>query len=86
MATTKAILSYPWRSSKNSNKPNDTKLCPKFNKIPQLSEAVAMVAKNELREDTSSREQSLEQLKEWIAKNRDIEVRALKSFYYFISR
>ncbi|XP_026475304.1 retinaldehyde-binding protein 1-like [Ctenocephalides felis] len=72
MATTKAILSYPWRSSKNS-KSNETNICPKLNKTSQLSEAVAAVAKNELREDKSSREQSLQQLKEWIAKNRDIE-------------
>lgn len=66
MATTRVILSYPWGgkiSGSNSQKTdNDT----------VVSEKVQKIAKKELRENESAREQSLDQFRDWIKKNQDI--------------
>lgn len=66
MATTKVLLSFPWSKSKDS----DEKLIKgKVN----ISESVLTVAKNELREDNKTREQALEQMRDWLKKNYDVE-------------
>lgn len=67
MATTRVILSYPWGGKiSGSNK-------DKAENETVVSEKVQKIAKKELRENESAREQSLDQLKDWIKKNRDIE-------------
>lgn len=70
MATTRVILSYPWGSSNSSkiNGPTNTKLDSENG----VSERVQKIAKKELRENESAREQSLEQFRDWIKKNQDI--------------
>lgn len=64
MATTKVLLSFPWSKSKD----NDVKLKDKVN----ISESVLKVAKKELREDKTTREQALEQIRDWLKKNYDV--------------
>lgn len=70
MATTRVILSYPWGSSSN-NKINGTSNS-KLDTENGVSEKVQKIAKKELRENESAREQSLEQFRDWIKKNQDI--------------
>ena len=73
MATTKVLLSFPW--SKNDG---DIKT---FQEKVNVSDSVLKVAKKELREDKTTREQSLEQMREWLKKNFDVEnVRTDDSF------
>lgn len=64
MATTKAILSFPWIK----NKDPDAKAVK-----GELSELACKIAKSELREDKEIRESCLKQLREWIIKNHDVE-------------
>lgn len=72
MATTKVLLNLNWGKGKKSEK-SSTKL--------SLSESVLRQAKEELREDKSTREQALEQMRSWLQKNQDLEnVRADDSF------
>lgn len=75
MATTRVILSYPWgkiNGSSNQKAENETSI---------VSEKVQKIAKKELRENESAREQSLEQFRDWIKKNHDItNVRSDDSF------
>jgi hypothetical protein len=54
-------MSYQW-SAANGEKAG----------VIGLREEVAQVAKKELRENKSTREQSLQQFREWIHKNQDI--------------
>lgn len=49
----------------NNNEPSKNKL--------ELSDEVKKIAKDELREDESSRKQSLKQMRDWISKNKDVE-------------
>lgn len=49
----------------NNNEPSKNKL--------ELSDEVKKIAKDELREDESSRKQSLKQMRDWLAKNKDVE-------------
>jgi hypothetical protein len=60
MTTTRVIMSYQW--GVGNDKPAMT----------GLKEEVARVADRELRESKSTREQMLEQFREWIRKNPDI--------------
>lgn len=64
MATTKAILSFPWIKSKDGEL--------KKEKV-KISESLLKVAKQELREDKATREQALEQMRDWLRKNKDVE-------------
>lgn len=74
MATTKVLLSFPWTKSKDS----DLRLMK--DKV-NVSESVLKVAKKELREDSSTRVQALEQMRDWLKKNFDVEnVRTDDSF------
>lgn len=57
MTTTRVIMSYQW-----GDKPG----------LTSLKEEVARVANQELREDTSTREQALENFRDWIDKNCDL--------------
>lgn len=66
MATTRVLLSFPW--SKN----NDGDIKTLKDKV-DVSDSVLKVAKKELREDQKTREQSLEQMREWLKKNYDVE-------------
>lgn len=66
MATTRVILSYPWGGGKING--SSTKSDPENG----VSEKVQKIAKKELRENESAREQSLEQFRDWIKKNQDI--------------
>ena len=64
MATTRVILNFPW----TKNKDPDAKAIK-----GELSELARKIAKSELREDKEMRESCLKQLREWIAKNQDVE-------------
>lgn len=68
MATTRVIMSSPWTS--NNNGPSD-----KFAKPDKsgLTDHVLKIAKKELREDKSIREQALQQMRDWLKKNCDVE-------------
>lgn len=78
MATTRVILSYPWGGKINgSNKDKATE----NETLAVVSEKVQKIAKKELRENESAREQSLDQFRDWIKKNHDIaNVRTDESF------
>lgn len=66
MATTRVLLSFPW--SKNND--GDVKM---LKEKQNVSDSVLKVAKKDLREDKTTREQSLEQMREWLKKNFDVE-------------
>jgi CRAL/TRIO, N-terminal domain len=77
MATTKVLLNFPWsKGSKDSSdviKPSNEKL--------NICDSFLKVAKKELREDKTTREQALEQMRDWLKKNYDVEnVRTDDSF------
>lgn len=69
MTTTRVIMSFPWSSSNGSNE----KLKGDLFQETGVTDAVMKVARKELREDKAIREQSLEQMREWIRQNQDIE-------------
>lgn len=60
------ILKHTWRSSKIDAK-------DKTDKELELSDLALKTARKELREDRSAREQCLEQLRDWIRKNEDVD-------------
>lgn len=75
MATTKVLLNFPWAKSKDNDvvKPTNEKI--------NISDSFLKVAKKELREDKTTREQALEQMRDWLKKNYDVEnVRTDDSF------
>jgi len=51
----------------------ETKMVQDQGEITALPEALLKIAKRELREDRCTREQSLEQLRNWVAKNEDLQ-------------
>lgn len=71
MTTTRVIMTSPWR----------TKLASKFGgseKADQdndlgMSDAVQKIARKELREDKSARDQCTQQMREWLKKSDDVE-------------
>ncbi|KFB50755.1 AGAP005553-PA-like protein [Anopheles sinensis] len=65
MTTTRVILNFPWTSSE--------KLKGDFFQDTGVTDAVMKIARKELREDKAIREQSLEQLRDWLQKNGDVE-------------
>ncbi|KAG5674946.1 hypothetical protein PVAND_004890 [Polypedilum vanderplanki] len=67
MAATKVILNFPW----SKNKENEAKTS-KYD-ADSISDLAKKVAKSELREDKEMREESLKQMREWLAKNFDVE-------------
>ncbi|XP_055532198.1 clavesin-2 [Wyeomyia smithii] len=66
MTTTRVILNFPWTSGSD-------KLKDDLFQDTGVTDAVMNVARKELREDKAIREQSLEQMREWIRQNQDIE-------------
>lgn len=64
MATTKVLLNLNWGKGKKVEK-TTTK--------SSLSDSVLRLAKDELREDKATREQALEQMRNWLKKNQDLE-------------
>ncbi|XP_058829768.1 clavesin-2 [Topomyia yanbarensis] len=68
MTTTRVILSFPWSNSSGSEKGKGD-----FFQDTGVTDAVMNVARKELREDKTIREQSLQQMREWIRQNQDIE-------------
>lgn len=64
MATTRVIVNLPW--SKLIINDSDTKELG-------ISETALKIARKELREDKNAREQSLQQLREWLKKNEDVQ-------------
>lgn len=76
MATTKVLLNFPWTKGKDCSdvvKPTNEK--------PIIRDSFLKVAKKELREDKTTREQGLEQMRDWLKKNSDVEnVRTDDSF------
>lgn len=76
MATTKVLLNFPWTKGKDSDA-----LCEKTSEKTKISDSVLKVAKKELREDKTTREQALDQMRDWLKKNYDVEnVRTDDSF------
>lgn len=86
MTTAEVILSYAWagggkklqEKDLNGNEPLVSELC-------KIQESLALIAKKELREDKSTKEQCLKQLKDWICQNRDIENCVTGKLFFFIS-
>lgn len=73
MATTKVLLSFPWSKGKDDMALVKDKV--------KISDSVLKVAKKELREDKTTREQALDQMRDWLRKNYDVEnVRTDDSF------
>ena len=68
MTTTRVILSFPWNNNNNEKLPKGD-----YFQDTGVTDAVMKVARKELREDKYSREQSLQQLRDWLKKNRDVE-------------
>ena len=66
MATTKVLLGFSWNKSKDGDV---RQVKDKIN----ISDSVLKVAKKELREDKTTREQALEQMRDWLKKNYDVE-------------
>ncbi|KAL5291353.1 hypothetical protein ACFFRR_010637 [Megaselia abdita] len=64
MTSARLIMGYPWKSEK---------IKPAVDENCNISENLMKIAKKELREDKQSREQGLQQLRNWINKNADIE-------------
>jgi hypothetical protein len=67
MATTKVLLNFPWSKGKDSEV-----MKPKSEKV-SIGDSFLKVAKKELREDKTTREQALEQMRNWLKKNCDLE-------------
>lgn len=69
MATTRVLLTFPWNNN-NNNEPSDKLV----KRDPSgMTEQVLKIAKKELREDKTIREQSLMQMRDWLKKNYDVE-------------
>lgn len=67
MTTTRVIISNPWRN-------DDTLSKPEYDENEMgLSEMVQKVARKELREDKFTRDQCLEQMRDWLKKNEDVQ-------------
>lgn len=64
MTTTRVIMSNQWHKISKSER-DDSKM--------ELSEMVEKVARKELREDKFTRDQCLEQMKDWLTKNEDVQ-------------
>jgi hypothetical protein len=67
MATTKVLLNFPWSKGK------DSETMKSKNEKVNISDSCLKVAKKELREDKMTREQALEQMRNWLKKNSDVE-------------
>lgn len=67
MTTTRVILSNPWTKGEKISKSEYD-----GNKM-ELSEMVEKVARKELREDKFTRDQCLEQMRDWLIKNEDVQ-------------
>lgn len=71
MATTRVILSHPWRSKlskfgfgfEDDGADNDS----------GMSESVQKIARKELREDKAARDQCMQQIREWLKKTDDVQ-------------
>lgn len=75
MATTKVLLNFPWTKGKDCDAVKST------NEKNNINDSFLKVAKKELREDKTTREQALEQMRDWLKKNYDLEnVRTDDSF------
>ncbi|GLV32188.1 Cellular retinaldehyde binding protein [Carabus blaptoides fortunei] len=72
MSVAKVIMSYPWISSDKKIKDENGNE-PIIQTFKGLRESVAEVARKELREDIIIRETCLQQFRDWIRQNRDIE-------------
>lgn len=67
MTTSHVFIKHSWRSGKIENKN------PTSDKELELSDSALKLARKELREDRSARDQGLEQLRNWLKKNEDVE-------------
>lgn len=66
MTTTRVILSHPWRNGKMSKVAD-------IDEDLGMSESVQKIARKELREDRSAREQCVQQFRDWLHKNEDVQ-------------
>lgn len=64
MTTTRVIMSNPWHKLSKADRDDSKK---------DLSEIVEKVARKELREDKYTRDQCLAQMRDWLAKNEDVQ-------------
>lgn len=71
MTTTRVILNFPWGNNNNNN--NNEKPKGDIHNDTGLTDVVMKVARKELREDKAIREQALEQMREWLKQNQDVE-------------
>lgn len=72
MSAAKVIMSYPWLiNGKKIKDENGNE--PIIQTFKGLRDSVAEVARKELREDKIMREMCLQQFRDWIKQNRDIE-------------
>lgn len=72
MSAAKVIMSYPWIGNGKKIKDENGNE-PIIQTFKGLRDSVAEVARKELREDKIMRETYLQQFRDWIKKNRDIE-------------
>lgn len=77
MATTRVILSHPWRSKLSKfgsgGEKDDEDL--------GIDELILKIARKELREDKSARDQCMQQMRDWLKKSDDVQnVRTDDSF------
>jgi hypothetical protein len=66
MTTTRVILNYPWNN-------NGLTKAEEQDNEEILNNIIKTVAHKDLRENDTIREQSLEQLRQWLKQNRDVE-------------
>lgn len=73
MSTTRVIMTSPWRTKLASKFGGSEK--PELNDDNDLgmSDAVQKIARKELREDKSARDQCTQQMREWLKKTDDVE-------------
>lgn len=73
MAATKVMMVRPWKStSADDDEKEISEMKPEGICNSLLSEEAAKVARLELREDESTKQQALQQIIEWINKNPDL--------------
>lgn len=73
MSTTRVIMSSPWRTKLASKFGGSDKPDMEHENELGMSESVQKIARKELREDKSARDQCTQQMREWLKKTDDVE-------------
>lgn len=73
MSTTRVIMTSPWRTKLASKFGGSDKPDIEHDNELGMSDAVQKIARKELREDKSARDQCTQQMREWLKKTDDVE-------------